>query len=131
MTILQMTSLQPAEPNHQNFIFSSWLRSYRNSDITRFVPNEVYYEKHSELVTKLLDTSTVLMAVNADCPDQIFGFICYDETAIHYVYVKYIYRKMGLAKLLLEQALHTTVVTHLPPKLSPTFTYNPYLLELK
>lgn len=128
----------------QNFIFNSWLKSNRNSYHTKHVVNDIYFFEHKMIIQYLMDTSDFLVAVNPEDPDQIYGYICYEHIkdeipVIHYIYVKYTYRKLGIAKQLLTKAVPTfdtdpvcishfnkVVIDKLPGK--DLLVYNPYLL---
>ena len=86
----------------KSFIFNSWLKSFRNSPFAKPMPNEPYYKNHKQIIEKLLKKSKVLIAANPSDPLQIFGYIVYEELGdvkiLHYVYVKYSFRKFGIAK---------------------------------
>lgn len=80
------------------------------------------------------------MVVNAQDQSQIYGYIAHQEIegtqVVHYCYVKEPYRKLGLAKLLLEQigvdfdkpffTTHRTNIVKTIEKRHP-IVYNPYL----
>jgi hypothetical protein len=100
--------------------------------------NDVYYDNHKLVVKELLETQKIIIACNSEDNGQIFGFICYnDNNEIHYLYVKYPYRKMGLARYLLDSIpsdpTKPLIVTHLTSaiksKLGDEIIYNPYLLK--
>ncbi len=99
--------LREAESGDRNFILNSWLKSYRNSDMAKKISNDVYYHFHAKLIEEYLSQSTVVMAVNPLNPIQIFGYAVVDreDNTIHYVYTKHTYRKLGVAKKLLDVLL--------------------------
>ena len=97
--------LRGIEEGDLNFIFNSWLKSYRKSDFAKKVPSDVYYYHHKGVIDRLLSHSSILVACNPDNPAQVFGYIVASHEpilAVHYVYVKYNYRKLGLGKALAE-----------------------------
>ena len=100
-------TLREFEESDRNFILNSWLKSYRNSDASKKIPNDVYYHFHAKLIEKYIAESTVVMAVNPDNPIQIFGYavVNREDNTIHYVYTKHTYRKLGIAKRLIEVLL--------------------------
>jgi hypothetical protein len=98
------------------FIMNSWLRSWRDSDFAKLMKNEVFYENYEPFIKGILQRANVLVACSVDDPDQIFGYIVYENPQIvHYVYVKTVYKKLGLAKSLFKRTVDITkpiVVTH-------------------
>jgi GNAT superfamily N-acetyltransferase len=90
-----------------NFIFNSWLKSYRNSAFAKPQCNTVYYSNYKAIVNNLLERGLVLVACNEEDESQVFGYIVYedlpnDNLLAHYIYVKHTYRKMGIAKRLIS-----------------------------
>ena len=129
-------ALRPKQADDESFIYSSWLRSYRSSPIVTHMNNDVYYDNHKLVIKKLLEISDVMIACNPEDPDQIYGFICYEPGIIHYLYVKYPFRKMGLAKYLLSSIPSDAtkiIITHLTSsvksRLNDEMIYNPYILK--
>ena len=103
--------LRIANPEDVNFIFSSWLRNYRASEMTRPMSNEVFYAEQHRLIEALILKSKVVIACNNNDPSQMYGWICAGETdgifTLHYIYVKHAFRRMGIAKMLIEACGHT------------------------
>lgn len=93
------------------FITSSWLKSYRDSEAVRGVPNGVYYRLHHKVLETVIPRSIVAVAVSQDDPDQIIGWVCAERhgniLTIHYVYVKYMFRRHGVAKKLVQLLVDT------------------------
>jgi GNAT superfamily N-acetyltransferase len=95
------------------FIFSSWLRSFREQGyLARAVPNTIYYQNHHQILQKLVKRSKVYIACNSNDVSQIYGYIVgeYIENAlvIHYLYVKHSFRKLGVGKALFNSFDHDT-----------------------
>ena len=85
-----------------NFVISSWLKSSRH----RFkqLTNEDYFDPYKEKIIDLLQEADVVVMEDEE-NDLILGFIAFTpEDTVHYVYVKYAFRKMGIAKALIEEA---------------------------
>ena len=122
------------------FLYNAWLKSYKDSPWGKPLINDIFYTNHKEIVKKLLSTSDVLLAVNPQNPDQIYGFAVLEKSPkvslIHYVYVKYNFRKLGLARKLVEAMEPDTgklkFVTHVPRDIAILkkfgMVFNPYLL---
>lgn len=122
------------------FIFNSWLKSYRNSNFSRFISNTIYFGEHHKLIEELVSQNKVIVACNTEDPNQLFGYICAGEVegffVCHYIYVKHTYRNMGLGKELLNQFNHDpakaglyTHHTRIADRLAPRYNlvYHPYL----
>jgi len=118
MTTKLPIAFRPMEEGDTSFIYSSWLRSYRNSDYALPMSNPIYYASHKEIIENILRTATVTMIVNPDDSDQIYGFGVRDSGITHYIYIKYTFRKLGLVRMLVEEAGlfpdRVNFVTHLP-----------------
>lgn len=124
-----------------NFIFNSWLKSYRYSQFSRLIANEVYYTEHHKILESLVKECKVIVACNQDDPSQIYGYICAGELdgflVVHYVYVKHSFRNMGIGKSLLNVFDHdpstAAIYTHntrIADRLAPKYNlvFHPYVL---
>lgn len=122
------------------FIFNSWLKSYKNSAFSKYIANPVYFDLHHKVIESILKRSKVLIAAQPSDPTRIFGYVCVEEVSgthvVHYAYTKESFRKMGLLKLLIEEAqlpdmvfyTHSTVSSSMVlPKIGKRAIYNPYL----
>lgn len=145
MTNLPMKFRSRTEGDH-NFIFASWMRSFRsNSQWAKQISSGIYNTKHPKLINELLANSGSIVACSSDMPDQIFGFAIYQPSVeniavIHWLYVKEIYRKMGVGNALFRETLMAAnhdlkmpvAVTHDSRNLKwasekYNLVYNPYL----
>lgn len=90
-------------------VTSDWLKSFRDGYFNATVPNRVYYSQHHKILENLLEKSTVLVLCNANNPAQALGWMCYEVDAniliIHYIYVKEIFRRQGLATKLVKYVM--------------------------
>ena len=94
-------------PTDLDFIVSSWLKSYRNSDFANYIPNTLYYQYHKAIVMDLLKRSLVSMVVDPEDQDHVYGYIVYEAGEmfiLHYMYIKSAFRNFGLAKSILQKA---------------------------
>ena len=91
-----------------DFITNSWLESFRDGYFNSTVPNRVYFHEHHKILEAILPRSQVLVMCNAERPDQILAWMCYELVdnvmVVHYVYVKNLLRKKGLAWRLFDFA---------------------------
>ena len=97
--------------NEKAFIYNSWLKSYGKSNEARRMIGRVYFQGFENIINQIRDSNAyVALALNPDDSDQILGYVVFsfdDEIAlsvIHYVYVKEAFRRLGIAKKLLDQA---------------------------
>lgn len=125
------------------FIFNSWLKSFKGSNAVKNVPGPVYFDFHHKAIEKLLQRSQVEVLCAPDDQSQVFGYVVHETVegvkVLHYAYVKYAFRGMGLCSLLFKQADANKQVggfythdTHSSAKLlgNSKFVYNPYLAHI-
>jgi hypothetical protein len=132
--------LRDATEADVSFIFNSWLKSYLGSTATKGIPGPVYFDAHHKVIEALLVKCKVTVLCDAKDNSQIFGYLVYevvDEVpVVHYAYIKHVYRKLGLLKMLLSDAKlgketslfysHNTDVAYKISK-NTKWIYNPYL----
>lgn len=138
---------RPVREEDLNFIWSSWLKSYRNSNFALTIPNEVYFAFHQALINQIMlnPKNAVTVLCDPDKEDDIIGYIAYCVTrpVIFYIYIKQPFRKLGLGQFLFrgvrqhylkeaqDKDLEVTCTHQLRrwPKLAKTFNlvYNPYI----
>ena len=120
---MQDLLVRDALPGEENFVYNSWLHSYRSSSFARPIDSKTYYAFHHAVIERLLSrtTTSILIAAHAMTPDVILGYLIVETPATmplgcatmpiaHFVYVKQPFRRLGIGKALLE---------HLKPKLGP------------
>lgn len=108
-----MTDLKPldfvlvrdAGPRDENFIFHSWLRSFRKSPTTLFVEDEAYYKGQHKVVEDTINSVIVKVAYHAEDPSHILGYIAYEysdenKAIVHWLFVKRDYRGFGIGQML-------------------------------
>lgn len=85
---------------HTDFVYSSWLKSYRQMSPAR---NEDYHAGQRQLIDHIRTHAKVRVATPKHDPLTIYGWICYGERAVvHYLYVKRPFRDYGLGRLLVR-----------------------------
>lgn len=132
---------RPATSEDANFIFNSWLKSYRHSAFARGIENQIYYAEQHKLLEKAIKNYKTIIACNKDDTSQIFGYINGGLTdgilTINYIYTKHSFRNMGIGKALLNVSEHDpshaaiyTMHTRIADKLAPKYNlvYHPYVL---
>lgn len=85
-----------------HFIHSSWFNSYWGKYARKHIERDVYAHGQDALIQKLLFRSEVLVAYFEEVPDEVLGWACLEGDVCHWVYVKGVYRRRGIASGLVE-----------------------------
>ena len=151
--------LRPLQSEDIHFVMSTWLKSLWDSrgpatsfhaasgKSQRYVSNTTFFKEHHRVATDLLKECGAIMVEIEGADDELAGYICAErkETVqgekfvAHYVYVKPLYRKLGIARWLFEAAgwkqdedIVATHVTYIQTdgKLTKRYSVenNPYLI---
>lgn len=107
-----MTVITTANEADMNFIFSSWLKSFQETEQNRLIPGAVYFRAQSALITDLLKSSTVLVARSPVDDLIIRGYAVGSAPELHWVYVKGVCRRQGIATALLDALGDLQTFTH-------------------
>jgi len=111
MKTAQKITIEPLGKFEKNFVIQSFLKSNMNKGINHLMPRDFYYEIYNPIVENMISDARfkidcIKLASN---PDLILGYIIHskkdDELFIHYLFVKFNYRKSGLAKALVENIM--------------------------
>lgn len=87
------------------FLYSSFLKSYRESDYTDGIPNTLFFDVHKQEFQAVLALFDVRVAHPEGDEDEIAGWIAYKDRTVAYVYVKHRpWRRLGVATLLMREA---------------------------
>lgn len=150
--------LRPLQSEDIPFVMSTWLKSLWDSrgpatscmiagKNARFISNTAFFREHHRVATDLVKKCGVVIAEVEGTEDEIAGYACAErrdtvqgeQFVVHYTYVKHLYRKLGIAKWLLEAsgwkqgedivATHVTYV-QTDGKLTKRYSIenNPYLI---
>ena len=102
--------LRLATEDDINFIFHSWLKSYRNSQVVRNLNNSVYYTEHHKVIEHTAKSAMFIIACAASDPLHLYGWACAEMIdgvfCLHYVYVKHAFRGLGIASILIQAFEH-------------------------
>jgi len=136
--------LRKASDSDTNFVFSTWLKSYRQSDWAKNMSNDVFFHHHKQIIQQILDSdhTELTMIVNIEDENQIFGYVCAEvgnsKALIHFCYMKYNFRSMGIMRQTIEELNllgndGVNFITHLPRnykqlKVKFNLEFDPYLL---
>jgi hypothetical protein len=98
-------ALRAMRPSDEPFVYAAWIGSYRTSAQAGVVPNHLFYAVTKAAVKQLLARGMrVVLAVNPDDDDQLLGFVAYEPGVLHYIFVKDLVRRCGVATALLAFA---------------------------
>lgn len=99
--------IRHGENGDEGFAAKCWVDTARGSTTaTRNVDSGLFNEWHYSVVGNLLSRCQLRIAAPPnDDVGEIYGFVLYEPTAIHMVYVKKTWRKFGIAKRLLGSML--------------------------
>jgi hypothetical protein len=112
-----------ATPEDQPLIYSSWLKSYKQSPVNKRIRSQQYFDHQKKVITRLLERSHVVVVCNPDDPDQVYSFAVVeiepDRMVIHWLSTKYTFRHLGFARSLIEAGLAQVpslkmYVSHIP-----------------
>jgi hypothetical protein len=130
-------AVRPFRDEDIPFVFSSWLKSYRDSPAVRSVPNTNYYAGQHSLIEGLLQqpNAVILVACDPNDPSAIFGYMVAqtDPAVFHFFYTKHAFRGWGIAKTLASALPQVTAFTHRVKNIdelvgSRTLVFDPYIL---
>lgn len=118
-------------PSDERFIHSSWHTSFWKTGAGRKVDKKLYNTWQDLRIQRLMQKCQVLVAYLEEVPDEILGWSCVGHRALHYVYVKGVYRRNGIASgLVLSDLAYYTHPTDTVGGLfmkKMNLEYNPYL----
>lgn len=96
---------RPLRATDHPFTYSAFLKSYRESDYTAGIPNDVFFDVHKQEWCSILGLFDVLVAHPEGDEDEIAGFIVFKGRTVAWIYTKKTpWRRMGVARQLLEAA---------------------------
>lgn len=100
-------NVRKVKPGDLNFIFDSWMKSWRESKWAGTTPNHLYYNVQRELIEGLIHRGATLLVVSpAGQDDIILGWACGEEkdgaSVLHYLYVKDPFIGFDLDRALLD-----------------------------
>lgn len=130
-----------------SFVIRSILENFRNNaKFFSSIDKDSYYRNHNAKLVKALRASDCLLIVDVKDPDIIIGFVVYKHNQsslwLHYIYIRNDFRKIGLAKKLLEivsaEPKEVCVLSHKTDKFNPAalrkygfskIVHSPYILD--
>lgn len=135
-----LVAIRDFTPEDLNFVMSTWLRGlYHGDSWFSEIPKKVFMECYHRVLESLLSRPEMKIRVAClkDDPEVILGYSAtrytHDVVILDYVFVKFAWRGIGIAKSLVDNNLYA--VTHLTKagaairkhKL-PGVPFNPFLI---
>jgi ribosomal protein S18 acetylase RimI-like enzyme len=128
-------TLRPAQQSDVNFILNSMLSGIRDSNQQLGLSSFNFFDNVKEVIKLLLETADTLIACDSEEQDVIYGYCIFQDSTLHYVYVKHSLRRLGLGRDLVLEAMgriptYYTIESKVSQKLANRFNlkYNPYFL---
>lgn len=113
---------RPVKAPDLNFVFDSWMKSWRVSKWSGTIPNHLYYETQRTLIEGLIARGAkIVIAYPEGREEVILGWACGEEkageTVLHYLYVKDPFLGLGIPERLVSQLPGTGPghITHILP----------------
>lgn len=99
--------VRPADPDDVQFVVGTWIEGYRHgSPWAHRLTDAVFFQHHQPVIASILERAFVIVACDAADPRVIYGDVVYEPItpegpALHWVYVKKAFRRLGVARALL------------------------------
>lgn len=97
--------LRDPQADDFSFVFNSWLMSNQENEDSKRMKKSTYFKIYKQILDSVLVKANILVACNPDDEAQVYGYLVYnrlDLLVVHYIYVKYTYRKLGIARAMLK-----------------------------
>jgi GNAT superfamily N-acetyltransferase len=120
-----------ATADDMRFVAASWFESYWKAVASQEGMDYLtaYRPGQDALIRRLVGRSETIVAHAVDIPDEILGYAVLEDDVLHYVYVKSVYRRRGIATgLVRARAKRYSQRTRLGEKLVKPLAleFNPY-----
>jgi GNAT superfamily N-acetyltransferase len=85
------------------FIYGTWAKgAYFGAQLKTTTPKRKWFEDYHYYIADQLEKSRVLVACLSNHPDTIIGYAVINFETLEWIYVKEMFRKQGIAKLLIQ-----------------------------
>jgi GNAT superfamily N-acetyltransferase len=125
---MKIAIVEMSEPHH-SFVIANWIMNYYELMHYPQPPKTAALLNHQAMI-KRLGHLHGYVAVNAEDADQLVGFVASRGDMVHFIYVKELFRGLGVARALFEAAGRPNTYTHitrgLRERLPRSMVFNPY-----
>lgn len=121
MTAWKPRPMNVDDPSERGFVLHPWVRCASRSEWAMSMPREAFHAGQQRIAERLILLGSTYVAEHVDVPGELAGWICAESNCLHGVYVKQVYRRMGIARMLLD---HVGPLTHRSCDAIPTREYS-------
>ena len=128
------------------FIYSSFLKSYKQHSTSQYIPNSIYYKYQTEIVKHLLTAEKTIVSVFPEDANEIIAYMVFnvrsDILILHFLYVKPNYRNKHIGSDIVKSFLplkdnNTIIATHITDNFktlkytipNTKIIYDPFILQ--
>lgn len=91
-------------------VANSWIRSYERKR-PEMCLGLVWRRGHSQVIDRILERATVLVAELREAPGEVLGWSCHEGDVLHYAYTKRDFRGAGVCQAVVSAACATMPAT--------------------
>jgi hypothetical protein len=97
--------IRAARGSDLNFIFDTFKLAMKfDSMLGKSVKPSVFNREFPKVIDFLLEHGETIVACLKEDPHIIVGYMIYEPETVHFIFVKQVFRRMGVAKALIQKA---------------------------
>jgi hypothetical protein len=98
-------TIRDANPDDINFIYSTWLESYRyDSYFGKSHRNTIFFNDYRKVIDRLLEISKTIVACDPSETSVIYGYLTFEPSVLHYAFTKGPFKRLGVFTTLFNAA---------------------------
>lgn len=94
------------------FVKSTWLAHQSYNEPFKHMNEFEFKTNYSKTLDFILPHLDILVICNKEHEDQIYGYICFFNDILNFIYIKGMYRNMGFSKVLIKEAFKDKKITY-------------------
>lgn len=102
--------IRPPSQSDRAFIAAAWARG-AHEHYYAGVPKAEFRRGFERLMDRAFARAEVALICDESDPDELFGFVVYEPGKLHWVYTKGPFRRLGMARRLLDYAFSDGPIT--------------------
>jgi GNAT superfamily N-acetyltransferase len=113
-----------------NYIYDTWLNGlYFGNETFRLMREHIFKQNYQKVLEALIPNTVIKVCALKDDIDTIIGYAVYRDTALDWVFVKPMWRRIGIAKKLVPEKIKTySHITKMVKSYRPkTWEFNPFI----
>jgi len=99
---LNNIKIRPYTKDDYAFVKSTWIKNQALNVPFKSMRHSDFFSTYSPIIDNKLNELDILIACNPDLEDQAFAYLVREHRTLHFIYVKRLYRNMGIASFLLR-----------------------------